>query len=109
MSLSAALRSIFVFAAFLLLTGVNAHAQGSVATDRTALVALYNATDGSNWTDSTNWLTTEALSAWYGVITDGTGRVRALSLSQNMLSGTIPAELGSLTSLLELSLHDNQS
>ncbi len=25
--------------------------------DSLALVALYNATDGSNWADNTNWLT----------------------------------------------------
>ena len=50
-------RAVFVFAAFLLLAGGNARAQDPVATDRSALVALYNATDGANWTNNTNWLT----------------------------------------------------
>ena len=38
------------------------------------LVALYNATDGANWTNYTNWLTNEAISEWRGVVTDGEGR-----------------------------------
>ena len=74
------LRAVLVFAAsFLLLTGGNAYAQGSVATDRAALVALYNATDGANWTNNTNWLSTEALSEWYGIRTDASDRVVQLS------------------------------
>ena len=37
------------------------------AADRSALVALYNATDGPNWRNNTNWLSTKNLSTWYGV------------------------------------------
>ena len=51
-------RAVFVFAAFLFLTG---GAQGTVATDRAALVALYNATDGPNWHSRDSWLSTDAL------------------------------------------------
>ena len=102
------LRAVFVFAAsFLLLTGGNAYAQGSVATDRAALVALYNATDGANWTTNTNWLSEESLSEWHGVNTDENGRVTALVLESNELSGEIPAELGHLTNLENLDLCDN--
>ncbi len=46
--------------------------------DRTALVALYNATDGPNWVDNTNWLTDAPLGEWYGVDTDRQGRVAKL-------------------------------
>ena len=75
--------SALLFAALLLLSGGNALAQTSVETDRTALVALYNATDGANWTNNTNWLTNEAISEWHGVVTDGEGRVkRAVSRPQ---------------------------
>ena len=35
--------------------------------DRQTLVALYNALDGPNWGQNTNWLTSEPLSTWYGV------------------------------------------
>ncbi|MYA15359.1 MAG: hypothetical protein F4Z28_00600, partial [Gammaproteobacteria bacterium] len=42
--------------------------------DRSALVALYEATDGPNWIDNTNWLTDAPLEDWYGVRMDGSGR-----------------------------------
>ena len=99
--------AVFVFAAFLLLTGGNAYAQGSVATDRAALVAIYNATGGANWKTNTNWLSEESLSEWHGVNTDENGRVTALVLESNELSGEIPAELGDLTNLEKLDLCDN--
>ena len=54
---------------------------GSGITEREALVALYNATDGPNWVDNTNWLTDAPLGAWYGVKTDYAGRVVSLDLS----------------------------
>ena len=50
-------------------------AQDGVATDKAALTALYNATDGANWTTSTNWTSDMALSAWHGVTTNTDGRV----------------------------------
>ena len=101
-------RAVFVFAALLLLTGGNARAQGTVATDRAALVALYNATGGANWTNNTNWLTNEALSEWYGVTTNSDGRVTSLDLNSNQLTGPIPAELGNLASLQILYLWGNK-
>ena len=99
--------AVFVFAGFLLLTGGTARAQGPVAADRAALVTLYNATAGANWTNNANWLSNEALSEWHGVDTDATGRVTELHLSGNELSGSITAELGSLTNLQRLHLYDN--
>ena len=72
-----------------------------------ALHALYNATDGANWTNSDNWLSEAPLSDWHAVTTDDSGRVTELSLSFNELAGRIPPELGNLTTLKELSLHNN--
>ena len=100
--------AVFVFTALLILTGGNARAQGTVATDRAALAALYNATGGANWTDNTNWLSNEALSEWRGVTTDANGRVTRLNLSANELNGEIPAELGNLTNLSYLNLDVNE-
>ena len=78
----------------------------SAETDREALVALYNATDGENWNISTNWLSDAPLGEWEGVST-AQGRVRLLGLNDNGLSGEIPAELGNLSNLVTLSLWDN--
>ena len=83
------------------------HKVNGEATDRAALVALYNATSGPNWTINTNWLTTAALSEWYGVTTDVDGRVTHVYLAQNELNGEIPVELGDLTNLQILYLAQN--
>ena len=78
------------------------------ADDRAALVALYNATDGANWTNSANWLSDAPLGEWYGVTTDAGGNVTRLRLTKNNLVGMIPAELSNLTNLEWLFLNDNQ-
>ena len=83
------------------------HKVNGEATDRAALVALYNATSGPNWTINTNWLTTAALSEWYGVTTDVDGRVTHVYLAQNELNGELPVELGDLTNLQILYLSQN--
>ena len=80
----------------------------TVATDRAALVAFYNATGGANWTFNANWLSNEPLSAWHGVETNAAGRVTFLGLPHFQLNGEIPAELGNLDNLQTLSLFGNQ-
>ncbi len=85
--------------------GENCTAAASL--DRDVLVALYNATDGPNWTNNTNWLTDEPIGEWYGVTTDGSGHVTDLLLRSNGLTGRMPSELGNLAKLEELDLYDN--
>ena len=75
--------------------------------EREALVALYEATGGSNWYNNRNWLSNAPLGDWYGVDTDADGGVTSLNLRRNGLTGEIPPELGDLTSLESLHLHDN--
>ena len=86
---------------------VHAQDTGSATTDREALVALYNATDGTNWRNNTNWLSDKPLYTWYGVDTGG-GRVEFLHLNENNLRGTIPAALGNLSGLLSLRIDSNE-
>lgn len=80
----------------------------SPTSDRAALVALYHATDGANWTNNRGWLSDAPLGTWHGVTTDPTGRVILLILNGNQLSGSIPPELGRLEKLMTLVLLDNQ-
>ena len=81
---------------------------GSVASDRAALVALYNATEGASWDTSTNWLSDRPIREWHGVTTNSDGRITKLHLGGNQLTGPIPAELGDLTNLVWLDLSSAQ-
>lgn len=59
--------------------------------DSLALVALYNSTNGDNWTNNTNWLSSNPVSTWYGVTVSG-GGVVSLDIHQNGFSDAIPPE-----------------
>lgn len=77
-------------------------------TDRDILIALYDATNGDNWTNNTNWCTDAPLSEWYGVTLDySQERVQYIHLSYNNLLGSIPEEIGNLTELYTLDLSGN--
>ena len=84
----------------------DARAQGSVAEDRAALMAFYDAFDVQEWDDDENWAGDAPLGEWSGVTTDESGRVTKLEVFK-LQPGAIPvpAELGNLTKLevLELS------
>ena len=106
------IRPLCIILAALLLLIVIAEAETANAqtpdSDRAALVALYNATDGPNWTNDTNWLSNKPIGEWHGVTVNSSGRVVELSLRDNQLSGPLPPELGSLASLQSLDLQDNR-
>ncbi len=79
----------------------------SVSIDRAAIVAFYNAANGDDWTNNTNWLTDAHIYGWYGVTVDIDGSVTRLTLEENNLTGEISAELGNLSSLTKLNLWGN--
>ena len=66
--------------------------------DSLALVALYNATAGTNW--FLNWnLNTPVCTPWTGVELDNSGFVTTIQLSGNNLTGKLlPAEIGDFSS-----------
>ena len=87
----------------------------SVSTERQALIALYNATDGDNWFNADNpgqptgWLGPAGSEcSWAGVLCDDDETtVEGLFLSEYELFGTLPPEIGDLTGLFELCLDIN--
>ena len=99
--------------------------------EREALIALYNATDGDNWTDNTNWLSDKPLEEWARVNRGESGMltvylsenglkgtlppalfqvqtIEAMDFSKNELTGNLPAEVGECTGLQYLSVGGNR-
>jgi len=76
-------------------------------TEREALIALFNATGGYNWSINNGWNGAAGTECdWYGVGCSY-GSVSRIVLDDNSLSGSIPAELGNLTNLTSLYLNVN--
>lgn len=86
---------------------IDSEIEESVNNDKEALIALFNALDGSNWANKTNWCSTEPLDLWYGVTTNSLGRVIELYLSNNNLKGVLPSEIGNLECLEWLEMDNN--
>ena len=76
--------------------------------DRKALVSLYEATGGSDWTRSDGWLEDVPVREWHGVTTDSVGRVLGLDLADNALAGRLPELLAPLASMTSLGLDGNE-
>ncbi|KAL7515620.1 hypothetical protein ACHAXN_013384 [Cyclotella atomus] len=81
---------------------------------RYSLAVLYystNAGDGRKWINSTDWLSGHECT-WFGIrcemSEDKIMYVTYIDLSNNLLVGTIPPELGFVTSLTQLQLWGNQ-
>ncbi len=71
-----------------------------------ALAALYESTDGDNWSNNNGWLSTNTPCSWFGVECVS-NTVHELNLNDNQLSGNLPAELGSLSNLRQIRLYNN--
>ncbi|WP_353571795.1 hypothetical protein [Candidatus Albibeggiatoa sp. nov. BB20] len=72
-----------------------------------ALVAIYDALDGDNWTHNDNWKQAYTPCSWSGIECEN-AKITSLNLSNNQLSGEIPASIGNLRDLKRLDLSDNQ-
>lgn len=79
---------------------------------REALIALYKATNGDNWTNNTNWCSDKPISEWYGVTADGLTPDNPpgmlLLLDNNNLVGELPQEIGNLKNLILLRMDANK-
>ncbi|MDX1477846.1 MAG: T9SS type A sorting domain-containing protein [Saprospiraceae bacterium] len=90
------------FLSFLMLP----HVPGQVASqDSLALVAIYQATNGPEWTVDSNWLT-GPVPSWHGVTVTG-DRVTNLGLYSNNLTDSLPPAIGDLTALERLEVSSN--
>ncbi|MBQ3189865.1 MAG: hypothetical protein IJB61_01270 [Bacteroides sp] len=78
------------------------------AIERATLVELYNATNGKNWSNNSNWCSDKPLKEWYGISINHKGRINALNLNNNNLIGYIPESIKNLTEIQRISLADNQ-
>jgi hypothetical protein len=99
---------LLVFLILSLSHGMNQTVSAQVTEqDSLAIVALYDSTEGVNWTNNNNWLTGQPVSTWHG-ITVSNGRIAGIDLWANNLVGSIPPEIGNLTNLTDLKLLGNQ-
>jgi Leucine-rich repeat (LRR) protein len=93
-----------------LLPGAVGEASAAIpASERAALIALYDSTRGAQWIHRSGWLGASGTEcAWYGVACDsGAAHVTSLTLSGNNLQGPIPPDIGTLTVLATLDLGHN--
>ncbi|HSP14615.1 MAG TPA: hypothetical protein VLV78_07680 [Thermoanaerobaculia bacterium] len=76
---------------------------------RDALIALYNSTNGASWSNHTGWLGDPGTECtWRGVVCDSARtNVVALRLQSNRLRGSLPPQIGNLTSLTEITVRYN--
>lgn len=79
--------------------------KGNLKTDSLALVALYQATGGTGWTNRTNW-TIGKVNTWQGVTETG-GQITAVNLANNKLTGNVPDAFADLAALQTVNLAGN--
>jgi hypothetical protein len=94
-----------ILLAILLLSFLTSSGQGSLESDRLALIALYNTSNGPNWYQKAGWNPAgtpgDSPCGWFGVTCEA-GRVTGLNLLQSGLDGSIPPEIGNLDQLKTL-------
>lgn len=94
---------------YMLNTVVESFQVDGLLKEKSALMAIYNATGGTNWVDNTNWGSDKPLGEWYGVTTNANGNVVSITLYTNNLQGKIPSDIGFLEYLEILGLGNDAS
>ncbi len=74
--------------------------------DSLVLVTFYEAMNGEDWKES--WDLNQPLETWKGIALDNGDCVAGLILNANDLQGELPAEIGELNGLKNLSLGNNE-
>jgi len=108
----------FVLVGLLVVSAASIPLQAAIpAEERVALIALYNSTNGDNWTYNSGWKTpplhTDGFAmpgtenTWAGITVSG-DHVTSIWRYDNNLNGSIPPELGNLSNLESLFLFSNQ-
>ena len=89
---------------------------GAQKVQRFALACFYYSTffrghdflpSPTDWASQERWISDEPECSWEGVACDAQGRVTGILLPKNALSGSLPIELGMITTLQELDLTTN--
>eukprot|EP00980_Cylindrotheca_fusiformis_P009969 scaffold2203_cov106-Cylindrotheca_fusiformis.AAC.3 len=79
--------------------------------ERFSLVTLYFATGGENWIvhdpNRIYWMNDSSHCDWYGIDCDENGSVTDLYLYDNVLSGTLPPEIGNLQNARHIDMDSN--
>lgn len=75
-------------------------------TECEALIDFYNATDGDNWSDNSNWWNTWNICNRYRISCDA-GHVIGLDIWANNVSWDIPSSIANLTQLQRLGVGNN--
>ena len=94
------LKLTFIF----LLTTMFCFAEVSTS-EKDALLALYNSTNGASW--NTTWDLESPISTWHGVTVEN-AQVIALDLAFNNLEGQLPEQIGDLVNLKSIKLGFNK-
>jgi Leucine-rich repeat (LRR) protein len=109
---------VFILSGLLVISSTGITLQAAIpASERAALIELYNSTNGDNWTNNSGWKTppldTDGFAmpgtegTWYGIFLSG-DHVTEVYLAYNQLIGEIPRELENLSNLTDLELRQNQ-
>lgn len=105
-SMSVPGKQMFAGKAYSYNTGIS-HAEYQLSIEREALIAIYNALDGDNWTNHENWCSDKPVNEWYGVSTNNLGFVESIYLMYNNLGGHLPPEIDALKELKSFNIYAN--